>query len=321
MLKKESRIYIAGHKGLVGSSVLKLLKKGGYKNLFFNDSKSLDLRKQEDTFNYLKKIKPEFVIICAARVGGIKANNIRRAEFLYDNLSIQNNLIHGSFTAHVKNLIFLGSSCIYPRLANQPIKEKSILSGYLEYTNEPYAIAKIAGLKLCENYNFQYKTNYKCIMPSNIFGPGDNYDLNSSHFLPAIIKKIYLSKLQKKKKIYFWGTGKAKREVTYVDDISSAILFFLKKKTKESLINVGSGYENTIRGYINLILKRMNYKAEIHFDNNKEIDGTPRKILDSSLAHKYGFFTKLNFLEGLDLTLKDFLNKKEFDKIGCGAWI
>ena len=310
MLKKESRIYIAGHKGLVGSSVLKLLKKRGYKNLFFNDSKSLDLRKQEDTFNYLKKIKPEFVIICAARVGGIKANNIRRAEFLYDNLSIQNNLIHGSFTAQVKNLIFLGSSCIYPRLANQPIKEKSILSGYLEYTNEPYAIAKIAGLKLCENYNFQYKTNYKCIMPSNIFGPGDNYDLNSSHFLPAIIKKIYLSKLKKKKKIYFWGTGKAKREVTYVDEISSAILFFLKKKTKESLINVGSGYENTIRGYINLILKRMNYKAEIHFDNNKEIDGTPRKILDSSLAHKYGFFTKLNFLEGLDLTLKDFLNKE-----------
>ena len=232
MLKKESRIYIAGHKGLVGSSVLKLLKKRGYKNLFFNDSKSLDLRKQEDTFNYLKKIKPEFVIICAARVGGIKANNIRRAEFLYDNLSIQNNLIHGSFTAQVKNLIFLGSSCIYPRLANQPIKEKSILSGYLEYTNEPYAIAKIAGLKLCENYNFQYKTNYKCIMPSNIFGPGDNYDLNSSHFLPAIIKKIYLSKLKKKKKIYFWGTGKAKREVTYVDEISSAILFFLKKKNK-----------------------------------------------------------------------------------------
>lgn len=310
MLKKESRVYIAGHKGLVGSSVSKLLKKKGYKNLFFNDSKDLDLRKQEDTFNYLKKIKPEFVIICAARVGGIKANNIRRAEFLYDNLSIQNNLIHGSFTARVKNLIFLGSSCIYPRLANQPIKEKSILSGYLEYTNEPYAIAKIAGLKLCENYNFQYKTNYKCIMPSNIFGPGDNYDLNSSHFLPAIIKKIYLSKLQKKKKIYFWGTGKAKREVTYVDDLSSAILFFLKKKTKESLINVGSGYENTIRGYINLILKRMNYKAEVHFDNNKEIDGTPRKILDSSLAHKYGFFTKFNFLEGLDLTLKDFLNKE-----------
>jgi GDP-L-fucose synthase len=311
VLKKESRIYIAGHKGLVGSSVLKLLKKKGYKNLFFKESKNLDLRKQADTFNYLRKIKPEFVIICAAKVGGIKANNLRRAEFLYDNLSIQNNLIHGSFMASVKNLIFLGSSCIYPRLAKQPLKEKSILSGYLERTNEPYAIAKIAGLKLCENYNFQYKTNYKCIMPSNIFGPGDNYNLNDSHFLPAIIKKIYLSKLQKKKKIYFWGTGKAKREVTYVEDISAAILFFLRKRTKESLINIGSGYENTIRGYINLILKRMDYKAKIVFDNNKKLDGTPRKILDCSVAHRYGFYAKFKFLEGFDLTLGDFLNNKK----------
>ncbi len=311
MLKKDSKIYIAGHKGLVGSAVLKLLKKKGYKNLFFKESKELDLRKQEDTFNYLRKIKPQFVIICAARVGGIKANKIRRAEFIYDNLSIQNNLIHGSFMANVKNLIFLGSSCIYPRLAKQPIKEKFILSGYLEYTNEPYAIAKIAGLKLCENYNFQYKTNYKCIMPSNIYGPGDNYNLNDSHFLPAIIKKIYLSKLKKKKKIYFWGTGKARREVTYVEDISAAILFFLKKKTKESLINIGSGYENTIKGYINLILKRMKYKAKVVFDNNKKLDGTPRKILDCSIAHKHGFYTKFNFLEGFDLTLSDFLNNKK----------
>jgi GDP-L-fucose synthase len=311
VLKKDSKIYIAGHKGLVGSAVLKLLKKKGYKNLFFKESKELDLRKQVDTFNYLRKIKPEFVIICAAKVGGIRANNLRRAEFLYDNLSIQNNLIHGSFMANVKNLIFLGSSCIYPRLAKQPIKENSILSGYLEHTNEPYAIAKIAGLKLCENYNFQYKTNYKCIMPSNIFGPGDNYNLNDSHFLPAIIKKIYLSKLKKKKKIYFWGTGKARREVTYVEDISAAILFFLKKKTKESIINIGSGYENTIRGYINLILKRMKYKAKVVFDNNQKLDGTPRKILDCSIAHKYGFYSKFKFLEGFDLTLRDFLNNKK----------
>jgi len=311
VLKKDSKIYIAGHKGLVGSSVLKLLKKKGYKNLFFKESKELDLRKQEDTFNYLRKIKPQFVIICAARVGGIKANKIRRAEFLYDNLSIQNNLIHGSFMANVKNLIFLGSSCIYPRLAKQPLKENSILSGYLEHTNEPYAIAKIAGLKLCENYNFQYKTNYKCIMPSNIFGPGDNYNLNDSHFLPAIIKKIYLSKLQKNKKIYFWGTGKAKRELTYVEDLSAAILFFLKKKTKESLINIGSGYENTIRGYINLILKRMKYRAKVVFDNNKKLDGTPRKILDCTIAHRHGFCTRFKFLEGFDLTLRDFLINKE----------
>ena len=311
MLKKYSKIYIAGHKGLVGSAVLKLLKKKGYKNLFFKESKELDLRKQEDTFNYLRKIKPQFVIICAARVGGIKANKIRRAEFIYDNLSIQNNLIHGSFMANVKNLIFLGSSCIYPRLAKQPIKEKFILSGYLEHTNEPYAIAKIAGLKLCENYNFQYKTNYKCIMPSNIYGPGDNYNLDDSHFLPAIIKKIYLSKLKKKKKIYFWGTGKARREVTYVEDISAAILFFLKKKTKESLINIGSGYENTIRGYINLILKRMKYKVKVVFDNNKKLDGTPRKILDCTIAHRHGFYTRFKFLEGFDLTLRDFLINKE----------
>ena len=201
MIKKNSRIYVAGHKGLVGSSVLKILREKGFKNVFFKTSQELDLRNQEKVFNYIKKIRPEGVIICAAKVGGIKVNNERKADFIYDNLSIQNNIIHGSFKAGVKNLVFLGSSCIYPKFSKQPIKEEYLLTGKLEPTNESYAIAKIAGIKLCESYNYQYRTNYKCLMPSNLFGPNDNYNSNNSHFFPAFIKKIYLGKMQKKEKI------------------------------------------------------------------------------------------------------------------------
>jgi GDP-L-fucose synthase len=203
MITKNSRIYVAGHKGLVGSSVLKVLREKGFKKIFFKTSKELDLRNQEKVFNYIKKIRPEGVIICAAKVGGIKANNEQKADFIYDNLSIQNNIIHGSFKAGVKNLVFLGSSCIYPKFSKQPIKEKYLLTGELEPTNEFYAIAKIAGIKLCESYNYQYKTNYKCLMPSNLFGPNDNYNSNNSHFFPAIIKKLYLGKYKKRNQYYF----------------------------------------------------------------------------------------------------------------------
>ena len=280
MLRKNSKIYVAGHKGLVGSAVLRLLKKKGFTKIFFKTSKQLDLRKQKNVFDYLLRIRPDAVIICSGKVGGIKANNKFRGEFIYDNLSIQNNIIHGSFKTKVKNLIFLGSSCIYPKYAKQPIKEDYLLSGVLEKTNEPYAIAKIAGIKLCESYNSQYKTNYKCLMPSNLFGPNDNYNSENSHFLPAIIKKIYHAKINNVKKLIFWGTGLSRRELTFVDDIAEACLFFLGKKTKHTLINIGSGYENTIKGYINFISKKMLNKSKIIFDNNKAMNGTPRKLLE-----------------------------------------
>lgn len=230
MINKNSKIFLVGHKGFVGSAILRLLKKKGYKNIFYKTKKNLDLRNQKKTFSYILKIKPDAVILAAGKVGGIKANSNFPAEFIYDNLSMQNNVIQGSFKAKVKDLIFLGSSCIYPKYSNQPIKESYLLSGILEPTNELYAIAKIAGVKLCESYNRQYKTNYKCLMPSNIFGPGDNYNLENSHFFPAIIKKLYNAKKNNISKTIFWGSGSSKRELTFVDEIAEACIFFLKKK-------------------------------------------------------------------------------------------
>ena len=313
MITKNSRIYVAGHKGLVGSSVLKFLREKGFKKIFFKTSKELDLRNQEKVFNYLKKIRPEGVIICAAKVGGIKVNNEQKAVFIYDNLSIQNNLIHGSFKSGVKNLVFLGSSCIYPKFSKQPIREKYLLTGELEPTNEFYAIAKIAGIKLCESYNYQYKTNYKCLMPSNLFGPNDNYNSNSSHFFPALMKKFYLGKIQNKKSILFWGTGKPKRELTFVDDVADACLFFLKKKTKNALINIGSGFELSIKQYAHYVAKIIGYRSRIIFDGNTKMDGTERKLVDCTLAKKYGWKSKFTFSRGFKITYQDFLaNKKKY---------
>ena len=249
MINKNSKIYIAGHTGLVGSSVLRVLKKKGYKNIIIKKRKDLNLTSQNQVFNFLKKTKPEAIVICAAKVGGIKANNKFKSEFIYENLSIQNNIIHGAHISGINNLIFLGSSCIYPKFAKQPIKEECLLTSKLEPTNQYYALAKIAGVKLCESFNIQYKRNYISLMPSNLFGPNDNYNLENSHFLPAVIKKIYLAK-QNQKSLIFWGTGKAKRELTYVDDLAEACVFFLKKKTKHTLINIGSGQEKTIRNIL-----------------------------------------------------------------------
>ena len=312
MLNKYSKIYVAGHTGLVGSAVLRLLKKKGFKKIFFEKRKKLDLKIQKDVFLYLLKIKPDAVIVCAGKVGGIKSNNIFRGEYIYDNLSIQNNLIHGALLAKVKNLIFLGSSCIYPKFVKQPIKEDSLLSGKLEKTNEPYAIAKIAGIKLCESYNRQYKTNYKCLMPSNLFGPNDNYNLQNSHFFSAILRKLYSAKL-KKKKIIFWGTGFPRRELTFVDDVAEACIFFLGRKTKHSLINIGSGYEDTIKGFVNFIAKKIKINLKIIFNNDKTMDGTPRKLLDCNIAKKYGWKPKFNFSKAFDATYKDFIkNQKKY---------
>ncbi len=312
MINKNSKIYLAGHTGLVGSSVLRVLKKRGFKKIIIKKRKELNLINQAKVFNFLKKTKPAAIIMCAAKVGGISANNKFKSEFIYENLTIQNNIIKGAHISGVNNLIFLGSSCIYPKYSKQPIKEKYLLSGELEPTNQYYALAKIAGVKLCESYNLQYGRNYRSLMPSNLFGPNDNYNLENSHFLPAVIKKIYLAKLNKKP-LLFWGTGRAKRELTYVDDLAEACIFFLKRKTAHNLINIGSGYEKTIKQYINLISKKMDYKEKIKFNNNKLLDGTPRKILDCSVAKKYGWKTKWSLEKSINLTIRDFKkNKKKY---------
>ena len=309
ILRKDSKIFLAGHKGMVGSAILRFLKKKNYSNIILVDKKKLDLLNQKKTLQFLKRIKPDFVINAAARVGGIFANNKFKANYIYENLMIQTNIIHASYKAGVKKLIFLGSSCIYPKFCKQPIKEDYILSGKLEETNDAYAIAKIAGYKMCEAYNKQYNLNYICLMPTNLYGPNDNYDLMSSHFFPALIKKIFLAKKKNFDSIKLWGNGKAKREVMYVDDLASATEFFLKKETKHTLINIGSGQEKTIKDFANFMMKKMNINLKIKYDRSKP-NGTPRKIIDSNLAKKYGWKPRFNLNTGFDLTLKDFLKKE-----------
>ena len=303
MSLKKSKIYVAGHNGLVGSAIIRRLKFFGYKNIITIDRERLDLTNQLKVLKFLKKTKPKFIIIAAAKVGGINANNKYRADFIYENLSIQNNLIHGAYLNKIKNIIFLGSSCVFPKNCKQPIKEKYLLNGVLEYTNEPYAIAKIAGIKLCENFNLQYNTNYKCLMPSNTYGPGDNYDLETSHFYPALIKKILNAKKKKETNIILWGTGRAKRELIYVDDLADACIFFMNKKTKENLINIGVGKDYTIKQYAEFISKYLNYPIQIKFDKKKP-DGTKRKLLDISVAKRYGWSPKVSLKSGFFKTIK-----------------
>jgi GDP-L-fucose synthase len=302
VINKKSTIYVSGHKGLVGSAVLRRLNFFGYKNILTIDKKDLDLKDQRKVFEYFKKNKIDGVINAAAKVGGIYANEKYKAEFIYDNLSIQNNIIHSSFQNKVKSLIFLGSSCIYPKFCKQPIKEKYLLSGELEKTNESYSVAKISGIKMCESYNFQYKTNYKCLMPCNLFGINDNYDIKNSHFFAAILIKILKAKKNNKKTITVWGTGKPKRELMYVDDLADACIFFLKNKTKHTLINVGSGTEKTITDYTKFLLKKLNYSAKIIYDKSKP-DGTPRKLIDSSIANNYGWKAKISLDDGINRVL------------------
>ena len=308
-LNKNSRIYIAGHNGMVGSAIYNLLKKKKYNNIITASRKSLDLLNQKKTENFLKKTKPNFVIIAAAKVGGILINRKKKADFIYQNLTIQNNLIHSSYKAGVKKLIFLGSSCIYPKFASQPLKEKYLLSGMLEETNDAYAIAKISGIKMCEAYNQQYGLNYISLMPTNLYGPKDNYNSNTSHFFPALLSKIYYAKKNKLKEIVIWGNGKPKRELMYVEDLADACEFFLKKKTKHNLINIGSGIEKTISQYAQFIMRKIGVKLKIKYDLKKP-NGTPRKLLDINLAKKYGWKPKINLDEGFNLTLKNFLTNK-----------
>ena len=300
------KIFLAGHKGLVGSAIYRKLIEKKYKNIITIDKKKLDLLNQNSVFKFIKKKKPDIVIIAAARVGGVYHNNIHGADFIYENLQIQNNLIHGSFKNKVKKVIFLGSSCIYPKKSKQPIKEKYLLTGKLEETNEPYAIAKIAGVKMCEAYNRQYKTNYICIMPSNAYGPNDNYHPLNSHFFPALIKKAHECKIKNKKIFELWGTGKPLRELIYVDDVADACVYFMKKNIKETLINIGTGKDMRIRDYAKFLIKKLNLKVKIKY-NKKKPNGVYRKVLDVKLAKKYGWKSKFTLDKGFEITYRDFL--------------
>ncbi len=305
MLSKKSKIFIAGHKGMVGSSIHRKLKKIGYKNLLLVDKKKLNLLDQKKVHSFLIKNKPKLVIIAAAKVGGIVANSKYKDKFLYENLQIQNNLIHGSYLARIKNLIFLGSSCIYPRNCKQPMKEKYILTGKLEETNDSYAIAKIAGIHMCANYSKNYNLNYKSLMPPNMYGPGDNYDSQNSHFYPALMNKIIKAKKQNKKYVVLWGTGKAKRELMFVEDFADALIFFMNKDFKEPFLNIGTGKSYSIKWYAKFLMKKIGVNLKIKFDKSKP-GGTPEKCLDISLAKKYGWKPKNDFHKGFDTTFKDY---------------
>jgi len=306
MDKNKSIIFLTGHNGLVGSAILRALKKKGYKNVITKTRKQLDLLNQKKVFEFFSKKKIDFVFNAAARVGGINANNTKKADFIYENLTIQNNIIYASYKNNVKNLIFLGSSCVYPKIVNRKIKEDDLLTGSLEKTNEPYAVAKIAGIVTCKSFNEQFKTNYKCLMPCNIYGPNDNYDLKTSHFFPALIKKIHIAKHKQSKTVTIWGNGKPKRELLFSEDLAEACIYFIDKKTKETLINIGSTCENTVKDFAKILIKELNYKGKIKFDKSKP-NGTQRKKLDLTLASKYKWRAKTNLSKGIQKTYESFL--------------
>jgi GDP-L-fucose synthase len=297
-MKKEDKIFVAGHRGMVGSAIVRKLKKENYNNLVLRTSSELDLRNQQAVEAFFETEKPDYVFLAAARVGGIVANNTYRADFIYDNLAIQNNVIHQSFKTGVKKLLFLGSSCIYPRLAPQPIKEEYLLTGELEKTNEPYAIAKIAGLKMCEAYRHQYGCQFISIMPTNLYGPNDNYDLNNSHVLPALIRKFYEAVEQNKPEVTIWGTGSPRREFLHVDDLADACFFLMQHYEGEWALNVGTGEDISIAELAELIKNIAGYKGKLSYDKSKP-DGTPRKLLDVSRIHSLGWKHRISLEEGI----------------------
>ncbi len=308
-----SKIFVAGHRGMVGSAIVRKLQKEGYTHIITRTSKELDLRNQQAVEEFFQNEKPEYVFLAAAKVGGILANNTYRAEFLYDNLMIQNNVIHFSYKYGVKKLLFLGSSCIYPKLAPQPMKEEYLLSGYLEPTNEPYAIAKITGIKMCEAYRDQYACNFISAMPTNLYGPNDNYDLNNSHVLPALIRKFHEAKINHQPKVIVWGTGTPRRELMHVDDLADACLFLMKNYNEKQFVNVGTGKDISIRELAELVKKIVGYEGEIVFDTSKP-DGTPRKLLDLTRLNQIGWQSKIELEEGIRMTYQDFL-ENQYSKI------
>ena len=303
-MKSNSKIYIAGHTGMVGSAILRALINKGYNNLIFKKSSELDLTNQKNVLDFFKQEKPEYVFLAAAKVGGILANDSYGGQFLYENLMIQANVINASHLSEVKKLLFLGSSCIYPKNSKNPIKESYLLNGILEKTNEAYSIAKISGLKMCEYYNKQYGCNYISIMPTNLYGPNDNYDLQSSHVLPALLKKFYDAKTNNKSEVVVWGSGLPKREFLHVDDLAEACVLVIKENTNEILFNVGSGTEISISSLAKLIKKIIEYDGDIIFDNSKP-DGVMQKLIDSSRIKNLGWEFKINLETGIKKTLKD----------------
>lgn len=320
MLNKSEKIYLAGHNGMVGSAILRELNNSSYSNILTRNLQELDLKRQVDVEKFFSEQRPEVVIIAAAKVGGILANNIYRAEFLYDNLMIEANIIHEAYMHDVKKLVFLGSSCIYPKMAPQPLKEEYLLSDYLEYTNEPYAIAKIAGIKLCENYFKQYNCNFLSAMPTNLYGFNDNFDLNTSHVLPALMRKFHEAKESDSNEVIIWGSGKPKREFLYVDDLAKAIVFLMENANAADLynngisqINIGSGEDLTITELALMISDIVGFKGSIVYDPSKP-DGTPRKLMDVSRINKLGWKATTSLKEGISRTYKWFLENKVYFK-------
>ena len=299
---KDSKIYIAGHNGMVGSSICRLLKKEGYNNLIVRSSYELDLRNQNDVREFFSSENPEYVFLAAAKVGGILANNPYKAEFLYDNMMIQNNLIHQSYKNGVKKLLFLGSSCIYPKLAKQPLKEEYLLTSSLEPTNEPYAIAKISGIKMCEFYREQYGCNFSSAMPTNLYGPNDNYNLETSHLVPALLRKFYEAKLSNSTSVEVWGDGTPFREFLHVDDCSNACLFLMNEYDEKRFVNVGSGIEHSIKQVAEIIKAKVGFKGVIEF-NSTYPNGTPRKLMDVSKINNLGWKHHISFDKGIEMVL------------------
>src|SRR5688572_8867826 len=304
-MKKGDKIFVAGHRGMVGSALVRKLQSEGYNNLVLRTSREVDLRNQQQVNEFFKSEQPDFVFMAAAKVGGIQANNIYRADFIYDNMMIQNNVIHASFVNKVKKLLFLGSSCIYPKMAPQPLKESYLLTGELEHTNEPYAIAKIAGIKMCDAYRAQYGCNFISVMPTNLYGPNDNYDLNTSHVLPAMVRKFHEAKKNGSREVVIWGTGKPRREFLHADDLADACLFLMDKYNDAGFVNIGVGEDIEIRELAELISDIVGFKGTIVQDTSKP-DGTPRKLMDVSKLHAMGWKSKIDLEDGIKSVYEAF---------------
>ena len=306
-MNKGDKIYISGHNGMVGSAILRKLKNEGFYNLIYKNSSELDLRNQSNVETFFEIEKPDFVFLAAAKVGGIYANNLYRADFIYDNLMIEANVIHSSFLNNVKKLLFLGSSCIYPKNSTQPILEEYLLSGYLEYTNQPYAIAKICGIELCESYRAQYNCNFISAMPTNLYGPNDNYDLNTAHVLPALMRKFIEAKELNKPSVTIWGTGKPMREFMHVDDLAEACLFLMRNYNEGGIVNVGTGVDISIFNLAFLIKEIVGFEGDLEFDSQKP-DGTFKKLLDVSKINNLGWSSKIDLSKGLSLVYNEVKN-------------
>lgn len=307
-MEKSAKIYIAGHRGMVGSAILRKLEAEGFTNLITRTSAELDLRNQHAVTEFFDAEKPDYVFLAAAKVGGIVANNTYRADFLYENLAIQNNVIHNAYLSGVKKLMFLGSSCIYPKLAPQPLKEDYLLTGTLEHTNEPYAIAKIAGIKMCDAYRDQYGCNFISVMPTNLYGYNDNYHPENSHVLPALIRKIHEAKINDHKSVTVWGSGTPMREFLFADDLADACFYLMQNYSEPNLINIGTGHDLTIKDLALLIKEVLQFEGELVFDSSKP-DGTPRKLMDVTKLHNLGWKHKIELREGIELAYQDFQSR------------